>query len=300
MTDLVWRAALSAAEQEAVRAVVAAAERADGVTPIGEQVIRDLAAPDGAHLLAVGSDDAVVGYLNLTPQGVAELVVHPAARRRGVGAALVGAPLVEAGERSHTAVRIWAHGTLPEAAALAAKLGLRPVRELIQMRRPVGAVPESTAPQGISIRRYGGSHDDEELLRVNNAAFSWHPEQGGWTGEHLAERFAEPWFDPAGLFLAFDEGGAMRGFHWTKVHHDRLGEVYILGVDPAAQGSGLGKALTAAGLNHLHQRLGTPGQGSQGEAAVILYAESDNVAAIKTYEALGFRRSNVDTVYSSK
>lgn len=294
MTDLVWRAALSAAEQEAVRALVADSERADGVAPIGEQAIRDLAAPDGAHLLAVGADGAVEGYLNLTPPGVVELAVHPAARHRGVGAALVSA----AGERSDSPMRIWAHGTLPGAAALAAKLGLRPVRELIQMRRPVGAVPESAAPQGISIRRYGGSHDDPELLRVNNAAFSWHPEQGGWTGEHLAERFAEPWFDPAGLFLAFDEGGAARGFHWTKVHHDRLGEVYVLGVDPAAQGSGLGKALTAAGLNHLHRRLGKPGQGPSG-AAVILYVESDNVAAIKTYEALGFRRSNVDTVYSA-
>lgn len=295
MTDLVWRAALSTAEQEAVRALVADAEHADAVAPIGEQVIRDLAASDGAHLLAVGSDGAVVGYLNLTPQGVAELAVLPAARRRGVGAALVAA----ARERSHTPVRIWAHGTLPGAAALAAKLRLRPVRELIQMRRPVGAVPESAAPPGMSIRRYEGSHDDPELLRVNNAAFSWHPEQGGWTDEHLGARFAEPWFDPAGLFLAFDETGAMRGFHWTKVHHDRLGEVYVLGVDPAAQGSGLGKALTAAGLKHLHQRLGQAGGESAGEAAVILYAESDNVAAVRTYEALGFRRSNVDTVYSA-
>ena len=295
MTDLVWRAALSAAEQDAVRALVADAERADGVAPIGEQVIRDLAASDGSHLLAVGSDGAVVGYLNLTPPAVAELAVHPVARRRGVGAALVAAVR----ERSHTPVRIWAHGTLPGAAALAAKLRLRPVRELIQMRRPVGDVPESAAPPGISIRRYEGSHDDPELLRVNNAAFSWHPEQGGWTGEHLAERFAEPWFDPAGLFLAFDETGAMRGFHWTKVHHDRLGEVYVLGVDPAAQGSGLGRALTAAGLHHLQQRLGHAGGEPPGEPEVILYAESDNVAALKTYEALGFRRSNVDTVYSA-
>jgi mycothiol synthase len=50
--------------------------------------------------------------------------------------------------------------------------------------------------------------------------------------------------------------------------------------------------LTAVGLDHLRQRLG-----SEGQAAVILYAESDNVAAIKTYESLGFRRSSVDTAY---
>lgn len=289
MTALAWHRSLSAAEQQAVRTVVADAERIDRVSPVGEQVLRDLAAEDGAHLLAVGLPGAVVGYLNLTPQGTVELVVHPAARGRGIGTALVRAAL----ERSSVPVRVWAHGTLPAAEALAAKLGLRAVRELVQMRRPLAGVTKPGVPRGVSIRTYGGSHDDPELLRVNNAAFSWHPEQGDWTDSDLAERFAEPWFDPRGLFLAFDERGALRGFHWTKVHDDQLGEVYVLGVDPAAQGRGMGRALTAVGLDHLRQRLG-----SQDQAAVILYAESDNVAAIKTYESLGFRSSSVDTAYS--
>lgn len=289
MTALAWHRNLAAAEQQAVRTVVADAERIDRVSPVGEQVLRDLAAEDGAHLLAVGLPGAVVGYLNLTPQGTVELVVHPAARGRGIGTALVRAAL----ERSSVPVRVWAHGTLPAAKALAAKLGLHAVRELVQMRRPLAGVTHPGVPRGVSIRTYSGSHDDPELLRVNNAAFSWHPEQGGWTDSDLAERFAEPWFDPRGLFLAFDERGALRGFHWTKVHDDQLGEVYVLGVDPAAQGRGLGRVLTAVGLDHLRQRLG-----SQDQAAVILYAESDNVAAVKTYESLGFHRSSVDTAYS--
>jgi mycothiol synthase len=289
VTALAWHRNLSAAEQQAVRTLVGDAERIDGVSPVGEQVLRDLAAEDGAHLLAVGLPGAVVGYLNLTPQGTVELVVHSAARGRGIGTALVRAAL----ERSSVPVRVWAHGTLPAAKALAAKLGLRAVRELVQMRRPLAGVTHPGVPRGVSIRTYSGSHDDPELLRVNNAAFSWHPEQGGWTDSDLAERFAEPWFDPRGLFLAFDERGALRGFHWTKVHDDRLGEVYVLGVDPAAQGRGLGRVLTAVGLDHLRQRLRSPDQ-----AAVILYAESDNVAAIKTYESLGFHRSSVDTAYS--
>jgi mycothiol synthase len=288
VTALAWHRNLSAAEQQAVRTLVADAERIDGVSPVGEQVLRDLAAEEGAHLLAVGPPGTVAGYLNLTPQGTVELVVHPAARGRGIGTALMRAAL----EHSSVPVRVWAHGTLPVAKALAATLGLRAVRELVQMRRPLAGVTHPGVPRGVSIRTYSGSHDDPELLRVNNAAFSWHPEQGGWTDGDLAERFAEPWFDPRGLFLAFDERGALRGFHWTKVHDDRLGEVYVLGVDPAAQGRGLGRVLTAVGLDHLRQRLG-----SEDQAAVILYAESDNVAAIKTYESLGFRRSSVDTAY---
>lgn len=288
MSTLSWHGELSAAERDAVRALISEARRADGVAPIGEQAIRELSAPNSAHLLAADPTGAVVGYLNLTPQGTAELVVHPGARGRGIGTAMVTAARARIGPP----VQIWAHGTLPAAEALAAKLGLRASRRLVQMRRRLNSVTEPVIPQGISIRTYAGSHDDPELLRVNNAAFSWHPEQGGWTQRDLAERFAEPWFDPGGLFLAFDERGALRGFHWTKIHDGRTGEVYVLGVDPTAQGRGLGRTLTAVGLDHLRRRLGS-------QAAVILYAESDNAAAINTYESLGFRRSRTDTGYSA-
>ena len=91
------------------------------------------------------------------------------------------------------------------------------------------------------ITTYAGPADDAELVRVNNAAFAWHPEQGGWTDADIAERRGESWFDPGGLFMAVDEqSGKLLGFHWTKVHNADLGEVYVVGVDPAAQGRGLG------------------------------------------------------------
>lgn len=297
MTSPQWRTALSSNEQDAVRELVAAGADADGVAPVGEQVLRELVAGEDAaaeHLLMVDPDGSLAGYLCLMPAGVAELVVHPAMRRRGVGSALVRAAITRGGPST----RFWSHGTLPAAQALAAAMRLRPVRELIQMSRPLADVPEPVVPEGVSIDTYSSEAHRSELLRVNNAAFSWHPEQGGWTESDLAQRTSEPWFDPEGLFLAVDDTtGELLGFHWTKIHDGQRGgqqgEVYVLGVDPAAQGRGLGKTLTLLGLAHLARRL------EQADAAtVMLYVESDNDAAIRTYEGLGFARHSMDTAYA--
>ena len=197
--------------------------------------------------------------------------------------------------------QFWAHGTLEPARATASALGLVPVRELVQMRRSLRDAPDSVPPvPGMQIRTYEGSVDDAELLRVNNAAFAHHPEQGGWTETDLAERRREPWFDPAGLFLAFgapdgDQAGRLLGFHWTKVHLDQpgLGEVYVVGVDPSAQRRGLGQTLTAIGIQSLARRLA-----ASAEPTVMLYVESDNVTAVRTYERLGFSTYSVDTAYA--
>lgn len=301
MTSPEWHSALTADEQRQVREMITAATESDGVAPVGEQVLRELAHDRTEHLVVTG-DDAVIGYLNLSPPsdgsgGMAELVVHPRARRHGVGAAMVRAAVAKTGGRN----QFWAHGTLESARALASALGLVPVRELLQMRRALRESPEPVSPTpGVQVRTYAGPEDDAELLRVNNAAFATHPEQGGWTEAGLAERRSEPWFDPSGLFLAFgdetsDRPGALLGFHWTKVHHDRpgLGEVYVVGVDPSAQGRRLGQMLTAVGIAWLARRLaGFP------DPTVMLYVEADNAAAVRTYQRLGFTTCSVDTAYA--
>jgi len=296
VTTAHWRTALTADEQQAVRRLVSDAGRADGVAPVGEQVLRDLDGRRTEHLIVrVAGEESVIGYLNLAPgtaggEAVAELVVSPAARRTGIGTAMMRAAMERTGGR----VRFWAHGTMPAARKTARAMSLVAVRELTEMRRPLHPLPETTVPQGVLISTYTGNEDHAELLRVNNAAFSWHPEQGGWTEADLAERLTAPWFDPAGLLLAYDKTTrSLLGFHWTKVHSDRLGEVYVLGVDPAAQGRGLGRVLTVAGLNHLAGRVRV-------DPEVMLYVESDNAAALTTYRGLGFEVAGVDTAYARR
>ena len=67
-----------------------------------------------------------------------------------------------------------------------------------------------------------------------------------------------------------------------------MGEVYVVGVDPDAQGRGLGGALTLAGLHHLAAR---------GLDEVILYVEADNAAAVATYRRLLFDVDALDVSY---
>lgn len=298
-----WRSGLSDADQQRIGDLITAATRHDGVAPVGDQVLRELPLDRTRHLLATDPAGDVVGYLNLAPAAddapaMAELVVHPDRRRNGIGSEMARTGLAEGGESA----RIWAHGNLAPARGVADALGLTIVRELLQMRRPLTDLPAVQVPDGVRIATYAGPADDAELLRVNNAAFAWHPEQGGWTPEEIAERKSEAWFDPQGLFLATDEQtGKLLGFHWTKihvasrdeVHSAHLGEVYVVGVDPAAQGRGVGATLTLVGMHHLAERL----SGSE-TPTVMLYVEADNAAAVRTYRRLGFDTFSVDAAYA--
>jgi mycothiol synthase len=160
--------------------------------------------------------------------------------------------------------------------------GLRCTRDLLQLRRPLPLDVDDRGPApAVTVRPFRPGADDEAWLHVNNRAFAWHPEQGGWHADDLAARRSEPWFDAAG-FLVHEEDGRMAGFCWTKVHVDEdppLGEIYVIAVDPAFHGRGLGRALTLAGLDHLTGR---------GLTVAMLYVEGDNDVALDLYRDLGF------------
>ncbi|GAA3443828.1 mycothiol synthase [Planomonospora venezuelensis] len=290
------RERLGEQEVAAVLAMVEAATEADGVRPLNEHVMLHLRHGGGEHaeavLLRAGGE--LAGYAHVEaadpaggPSG--ELVVHPAFRRRGYGSVLLRSVLDGTGGR----LRIWAHGGHPGAEALAGSLGLVKVRSLWQMRRPLSApLPGFTLPEGVRLRAFDPETDREAWVALNARAFAHHPEQGAWTMEDLRRREQEPWFDPAGFFLAV-RGERLAGFHWTKVHgagggHEPIGEVYVVGVDPAEQGGGLGRSLTLAGLEHLRSR---------GLAQVMLYVDEDNTAAVRLYERLGFTRWDTDVMF---
>ncbi|MBL1077608.1 mycothiol synthase [Nocardia sp. 2] len=299
LRELGWVRQLPDAVARQTQTIIERATAADGVAPVSEQAVLSLSAESEAwhHCVPDASGAGVAGYVNLVPShgghpAMAEVVVDPAARGRGVGTELVRAAF-EAGGRG---ARIWAHGDLPPAKAVAARLKLSVARELWQMRRDLAnsELPELRVPEGLELRTYAGPSDDAEILRVNGEAFSWHPEQGAWSERDIEIRRNESWFDPKGLFIAVDPAAPDKilGFHWTKIHYDEnphIGEVYVVGVDPSAQGRGLGRLLTLAGLHYLRDR--ELGQ-------VLLYTEADNTAAVHTYTKLGFERFHVDVAYA--
>ncbi len=275
---------LTEADVDAVRGLVSAATAVDGVSALDEAALLALTASQfGGHLL-LGSEP-LLGYAQLGD--TAALVVRPDARGVGHGGELLAA-LLRAGSRP---LSVWAHGDLPAARALARAYGLRRSRELWQLRRPLDAtLPAATWPDGVTVRTYVPGADDETWLALNAEAFADHPEQGRMTQADLDARLSSDWFDPAGFFLAEREGRAV-GFHWTKVHEaGRVGEVYVLGVTPGAQGGGLGRALTLHGLQHLR---------ATGLSEVLLYVEADNAPAVAVYERLGFSRASVDVAYTA-
>lgn len=217
-----------------------------------------------------------VGFA-LRHEAAVDLAVLPEHRGQGIGTELVEASI-------DGVTSAWAHGDHPAAARLAEKHGFTRAREMWVMRRPVTDLP--AAPEGVEIRHWS-PEDRAELLRVNAEAFRTHPEQGDMDEQNLAERMAEPWFDPKGLLIV-SEGDRILGFHWTKRHTAEVGEVYVVATDPAAQRRGLGKALTVAGLHYLRTVL-------DDDAEIILYVESDNAPAVALYERLGFTHAPEDT-----
>ncbi len=219
---------------------------------------------------AVMDGDVVVAAAYAAGDAPVELAVHPAHRRRGHATAVLDR-LLARDERT-----FWAHGDLEGARALAAATGLEPARTLLRLRRHASDPIPAPARTPADIRPFRPT-DLLAVLAVNGRAFADHPEQGALDVAGFEARAASDWFDPDGLLVA-ERDDQVVGFHWTKIE-DGIGEVYVLGVDPQAQGLGIATALLVAGLVHLQD---------QGVSDVDLYVEAERSSALALYARFGF------------
>lgn len=276
----------------------------DGMRPLSEHVwlhLKEGGDELGHHLVARDEAGTIVGYahLDVTDQvegASAELAVDPTARRQGLGRHLIE-KLVELSPDGR--LRLWAHGEQAGATELATSMGFARARVLWQMRRSLFApLPRPQVPDGVDIRPFRVGVDEDAWLAVNARAFAHLPDQGRWDRVDLDRRIREPWFSAPGFLMAW-RGDRLVGFHWTKVHgasasdgghhHPRIGEVYVVAVDPSERGSGLGRALTLLGLHYLR---------GLDLSQAMLYVDTTNTAAIRLYEGLGFARWDTDVLFS--
>ena len=265
----------------------------DGFPPLSDHLLLELErrGPDFTAVVAFDASDRMAGYVQVARANestAVELVIAPDARQRfdELARQLLRAALEVVAGDGGGRVYWWVHHPAERVEVLAGDVGFRLARRLLQMRRPL-PISETTT---VATRTFVVGQDEAEWVRVNNAAFHDHPEQGGWTIETLQLREAEPWFDPAG-FVLHERDGRLAAFCWTKVHADTtpaMGEIYVIAVDPAFHGLGLGKALTIAGLVNLAARGLTVG---------MLHVDAANTAAMGLYERLGFAVHHEDHAY---
>lgn len=310
---------LAPALADQVLALAESARASDGVAPLSEHTLLRIrhGAPSGSSRFhVIVEDEHAVGFAFVErAQGEpdsGEVVVDPAHRGRGHGTTLLRSVREDAGARG---VRVWAHGRTPQAISVARNNGWNAVRELHKMRMPLRDItadeaggpweaPELPEPElrpdvadRVRLRTFVVGQDEQAWLETNARAFADHPEQGQLTLDDLLQREVEDWFDPNGFFLAATKDGRVAGFHWTKVHADGagltdgepVGEVYVVGVDPDWQGTGLGRVLTLRGLRHLRD---------SGLPWVHLYVDGSNEAAVRLYESLGFGMWDTDVMYA--
>lgn len=278
---------LTVDQRSALRDLLDAAEQADGTRPTNESadLVIDGRRP-GSHVV-VTRGHSILGVAVMDERDATiQLVVHPRHRRTGYGTSLLRAALAK-----HPEYRVWAFGTLPGAVGLARALHLTPTRELLKMTRPLGEEPAPTIQEGWRIRPHTAA-DDEGVVAVNAAAFSHHPEQGKLTLAEFRDLTDQPWFSSDGLLVATPDrdGADVAGFHWTKRHDERVGEVYVLAVEPGHSGHGLGRALLEAGLAHL---------AAIGCSEVILFVEASEQRVVAMYRSASFVTATTDTSYRS-
>ena len=285
---------LSEVDRRSVGRLLQTAEHHSGQRPLSDQLWLDFIHGDRRAVIAVlaHDDEGLVGYCQVSPSHgswTLEMVLAPtldAQRRSSVDERLLTSALAEVGATGGGRVRWWVAGGDLERSGLAASVGMHAERTLLEMWVPLPlAPPNEVSP--VPTRPFRPGLDDRAWLEVNNAAFHWHPEQGGWDSTSLGQRMREAWFDPSG-FLLHDRNGRLAGFCWTKIHHDvvpPVGEIYVVAVHPDFHGLGLGRAMTVAGLASIAGRDIT---------SALLYVDADNEPAVGLYRELGFtvRNSN--------
>ena len=132
---------------------------------------------------------------------------------------------------------------------------------------------------GLSLRAWGPVFDalgealgPDLFLRLRG---DWRVSQASEVRDVLADSSQRVW-------VAEDVGGRAIGFVAAKLHREQeLGEIYMIAVDPGAQGQGIGTALTGVATDSLRKS-------GMGVAMIETGGDRGHAPARRIYEKAGY------------
>jgi ribosomal protein S18 acetylase RimI-like enzyme len=282
------RAGLTLAEREEVQALRALCNAHDQLDLKIEVEIDRL--PDERDVaprqfLARDADGALVGFCSLDLGGDFEIcgMVHPAQRRRGIGAALLDAALAECRRRGDSRVLLICEDASAAGQSFVSSRGA--ARAFAEYRMELDA-SASRLPSEISedadlrVARADGG-DLEDLVAVQSAAFHDDPTDVRTTvAAGLAEGSARYYIarlgdTPVGSLKVYLPAG-------------RAG-VYAFGVVPQHRRRGFGRQILLRVIALL---------AAEGHGHIWLEVDADNIPAIALYEAAGFTGTTTYSYYA--
>ncbi len=271
------RRALLPADRDAVGLIIAQVEGADRHPPLSEEALAALDSASGPVGWLADEAGSVIGFVHRRERG-GVTVVETAILSRGRAA--TAALLINrvCADEPAAALQFWAADSRTAAAMQAA--GAIPGRHLLRLERSIPPAERPTPVGRVQIVPFRPGMDEGAYLIVSNDAFEGHPESGGWDRGVFADRAGRPWFDPGGLFLAWERGRPV-GACWTKVHLGGVGEIYSIAVRPSAAGRGLGRSLILTGFWYLAE--------SRGATIGMMWADEANEAAVWLYRRMGLQ-----------
>jgi len=287
----------------ALLALLNAIREVEGNPPTAAEAVRpSLEAPRYGRWVAEAAGEE--GFLGLavlfqqTPErSYGDIHVHPARRRRGVGRALAGALRTGAAAQGVRYLAIDVEADNQTALRFLLSQGYRFRGDVWALKLPAEAeLPAPVWPAGYTVCSYADVDDLPLYTALNNRVFGdlwghWENTPGLVDEAHVAEILTE--FDPRGIFVVFDAGGAAVGECRARAFppdaHSRAPHILDQpGVAPDHRAAGLHAPLALTAAHWLRAQAARP---------IRLESWGDAAATIDAYRALGFEPAEHEVSY---
>jgi mycothiol synthase len=211
----------------------------------------------------------------------AEVAVHPDARGRGIGTALLRWTQARARELGSALVGQTTNDEDRAARNLFRASGYEPMWTSWMLSYAIDVPPAApTLPDGYTFRAFRLGADDREVYDVVERAFGEWPDRDPYPYEDWRVRTVEmPGFDPTAQVVIVHDGRIVATANTAEPAQGTEGWVHQLAVEREHRGLGLGRALLQQTFVEFHAR---------GKSSVGLSTDS-RTGALGLYEHVGMR-----------